>query len=77
MDYDDKLIGQQQHSEILILNHQHKIYLGSLSKYFLPSLKLSYLILPNALIEPFKHYCNYMEGNAPSQYMQAILAKFM
>ena len=59
------------------MNHQHTIYLGSLSKYFLPSLKLSYLILPNALIEPFKHYRNYMEGSAPSQYMQAILAQFM
>ena len=77
MDYDAFLMEQQQHSAILILNHQHTIYLGSLSKYILPSLKLSYLILPNALIEPFKHYRNYMEGNAPSQYIQSILAQFM
>ena len=45
-DSDAFLMEQQQHSAILILNHQHTIYLGSLSKYLLPSLKLSYLILP-------------------------------
>ncbi len=77
-DYDAFMLNKAENSAILGLDpYQRTIYLGSFSKYILPSLKLSYLILPNQLIEPFKRYRNYIEGSAPSQYYQAILASFM
>lgn len=77
-DYDAFMLHQHKNTAILGLDHfQRTIYLGSFSKYILPSLRMSYLILPEALIEPFKRYRNYIDGSAPSQYFQVILANFM
>lgn len=77
-DYDALLLNKAQNAAILALDpYQRTIYIGSFSKYILPSLRLSYLILPSALIEPFKRYRNYIDGSAPSQYSQVLLASFM
>lgn len=77
-DYDALMLSKYKNTAILGLDHfQRTIYLGSFSKYILPSLRMSYLILPEALIEPFKRYRNYIDGSAPSQYFQIILANFM
>lgn len=77
-DYDALLLNKTQNTAILGLDpYQRTIYLGSFSKYILPSLRLSYLILPKALIEPFKRYRNYIDGSAPSQYFQVLLGNFM
>ncbi|TCM66426.1 GntR family transcriptional regulator [Acinetobacter calcoaceticus] len=77
-DYDALMLHKENNPAILGLDHyQRTIYLGSFSKYLLPSLRMSYIILPMALIEPFKRYRNYIDGCAPSQYFQVILANFM
>ncbi|OAL79326.1 GntR family transcriptional regulator [Acinetobacter sp. SFB] len=77
-DYDALLLNKTDNTAILGLDpYQRTIYLGSFSKYILPSLRLSYMILPKALIEPFKRYRNYIDGSAPSQYFQVLLGNFM
>lgn len=77
-DYDALSLNKIQNTTILGLdNYQRTIYIGSFSKYILPSLRLSYLVLPKALVEPFKRYRNYIDGSAPSQYSQVLLANFM
>ncbi|WP_407307114.1 PLP-dependent aminotransferase family protein [Acinetobacter sp.] len=77
-DYDVLLLNKTPNTPVLGLDpYQRTIYLGSFSKYILPSLRLSYLILLKALIEPFKRYRNYIDGSAPSQYSQVLLGNFM
>ncbi|OTG80283.1 PLP-dependent aminotransferase family protein [Acinetobacter sp. ANC 4648] len=77
-DYDALLLNKSKNTAILGLDpYQRTIYLGLFSKYILPSLRLSYLIVPKALVEPFKRYRNYIDGSAPSKYFQMLLANFM
>lgn len=77
-DYDALMLHTEKNTAIMGMDrYQRTIYLGSFSKYILPSLRISYMVLPQALIEPFKRYRNYIDGSAPSQYFQVILARFM
>jgi len=77
-DYDALLLNRSENDAILGLDScQRTIYIGSFSKYILPSLRMSYMILPSALVDAFTRYRNYIDGSAPSQYFQTILGKFM
>lgn len=77
-DYDALMLAQPSLPAVFSLDHhQRTIYIGSMSKYILPSLRLSYMILPKQLIAPFQRYRNIIDGSAPSQYSQVLLALFM
>ncbi len=56
--------------------HGRVIYLGTFSKTLYPSLRLSYLVLPQDLVDPFARALSelYREGQSPQQ---AVLARFM
>ena len=77
-DYDALMLAQPSLPAVFSLDHhQRTIYIGSMSKYILPSLRISYMILPKQLIAPFHRYRNIIDGSAPSQYSQVLLALFM
>lgn len=77
-DYDALMLAQPSLPAVFSLDHhQRTIYIGSMSKYILPSLRISYMILPKQLIAPFQRYRNIIDGSAPSQYSQVLLALFM
>jgi len=52
------------------------LYLGTFSKVLFPSLRLGYLVVPEALISAFRHVRNALGGRA-SITSQAVLADFM
>jgi len=52
------------------------IYFGSFSKTLIPSLRISYMILPHHLIESFEQFMQY-EKSTVSRLDQIILAHFM
>lgn len=52
------------------------IYMGSFSKTVLPSLRLGFLVLPDALVEPFRRARAVVDGHSPVPY-QAVLADFI
>lgn len=55
---------------------QHVIYFGTFSKTLLPSLRISYMILPNSLVEPFNRF--YQEQKSVvSKVDQLVLADFL
>jgi GntR family transcriptional regulator/MocR family aminotransferase len=77
-DYDAFMLKKEKNKAVFASDHyQRTVYIGSFSKYLLPGLRLSYLILPERLVEPFKRYRNYIDGSAPSQHIQVQLAHFM
>ncbi|TCK90534.1 GntR family transcriptional regulator/MocR family aminotransferase [Natranaerovirga hydrolytica] len=52
------------------------IYLGSFSTVFLPSIRISYMVLPEALIQPYKLICNQYAQTA-SKLEQLAMAYYM
>jgi GntR family transcriptional regulator/MocR family aminotransferase len=52
------------------------LYLGTFSKTLFPSLRLAYLVLPEALVAPFVVARSLMDGH-PAQLPQAVTADFM
>ncbi len=56
--------------------HGRVIYLGTFSKTLFPAMRLAYLVLPPALVDPFARALSelYREGQTPQQ---AVLARFM
>jgi GntR family transcriptional regulator / MocR family aminotransferase len=56
-------------------NNENVIYLGTFSKSFLPSARLSYLVLPPKLIEKFKQDLNY--NQSASSIIQRAMYLFM
>ncbi|MFG1174248.1 PLP-dependent aminotransferase family protein [Erwiniaceae bacterium CAU 1747] len=52
------------------------LYLGTFSKVLFPSLRLAYLVVPDALIEPLCRLRSMMDGHS-AQLMQAVTADFM
>lgn len=56
--------------------HQRVIYLGSFSKTLFPSLRLGYLVLPDALVDAFRKARVACYGQAPLM-SQALVANFI
>jgi GntR family transcriptional regulator/MocR family aminotransferase len=52
------------------------IYLGNFSKVLFPALRLSYVVLPPALVDPFLRVKRLLDRGAPT-LMQAAVADFM
>jgi len=52
------------------------LYLGTFSKVLFPSLRLAYLVVPDALIEPLRRLRSVMDGHS-AQLMQAVTADFI
>ncbi|WP_413504517.1 PLP-dependent aminotransferase family protein [Serratia grimesii] len=52
------------------------LYLGTFSKALFPSLRLAYLVLPPALVEPFTTARTVYDGHS-AQLMQAVTAEFI
>ena len=70
--YDHKPIAALQG---LGFAHQ-TLYLGSFSKVLFPSLRLGYLVVPDALIEPCLRFKNFSTGHVPT-LEQACVADFI
>ena len=58
------------------INRDRVIYLGTFSKSFLPSLRLSYMVLPKSLLPEYQKQFSVMEQTASSLH-QLTLAQFM
>src|SRR5471030_1813684 len=56
--------------------HQQVIYLGTFSKVLFPSLRLAYVVLPEALVQPMVTLRTVYDGHS-SQWMQAVTADFI
>jgi GntR family transcriptional regulator/MocR family aminotransferase len=52
------------------------IYIGTFSKSLFPSVRLAYMVLPEALVAPLVTSRTIYDGH-PSQPMQAVVADFM
>lgn len=55
---------------------QNVIYFGSFSKTLIPSLRVSYMLLPSALVEPFESFYKYQKSTV-SRIDQLVIAQFM
>lgn len=52
------------------------VYIGSFSKTLLPSLRMGYLVVPEALVEPVLRRKHIVSGESPT-LIQAVIAEFM
>ncbi|WP_155590798.1 PLP-dependent aminotransferase family protein [Lysinibacillus cavernae] len=76
-DYDGEFrYSQQPFPALASIDPSRVIYLGTFSKSFLPGVRLSYMVLPNALVQPFKERFAQFEQNASSLH-QRTMAQFM
>jgi GntR family transcriptional regulator / MocR family aminotransferase len=57
-------------------SYSRVIYMGSFSKTVLPSLRLGFLVLPEALVQPFRSVRASVDGHSPIPE-QAVLAEFI
>ncbi|MFJ7732640.1 PLP-dependent aminotransferase family protein [Lysinibacillus sp. NPDC097231] len=76
-DYDSEFrYTQQPFPALASIDKSRVIYIGTFSKSFLPATRLSYMVLPKALISPYKERFADFEHNASSLH-QLTMAKFM
>ncbi|WP_421926612.1 PLP-dependent aminotransferase family protein [Lysinibacillus capsici] len=76
-DYDGEFrYTQQPFPALASIDSSRVIYLGTFSKSFLPGVRLSYMVLPNALVQPYKERFTHFEQNASSLH-QRTMAQFM
>lgn len=76
-DYDGEFrYTQQPFPALASIDSSKVIYLGTFSKSFLPGVRLSYMVLPNTLVQPFKERFAHFEQNASSLH-QRTMAQFM
>lgn len=76
-DYDGEFrYTQQPFPALASLDKSRVIYLGTFSKSFLPAIRLSYIVLPRTLVQPYKERFAHFEHNASSLH-QLTMAKFM
>ncbi|MDD1977517.1 MULTISPECIES: MocR-like pyridoxine biosynthesis transcription factor PdxR [Pseudomonas] len=68
--------GRQLPALYAMDQHDRVIYVGTFSKVLFPSLRLGYVILPNALVEPFCTMRAVMDRSPPT-LLQAVTAEFM
>jgi GntR family transcriptional regulator / MocR family aminotransferase len=77
-DYDSEFLYDHQPAPALqgLDEHDRVIYIGTFSKSLFPSVRLAYMVLPNALVTPLVTARTIIDGH-PSQPMQAVVADFM
>jgi GntR family transcriptional regulator/MocR family aminotransferase len=77
-DYDSEFFCDQPPSPALQgLDEQGRVvYIGTFSKSLFPSVRLAYMVLPEALVAPLVTARTIYDGH-PSQPMQAVAADFM
>ena len=77
-DYDSEFLYDQQPTPALqgLDAHGRVVYIGTFSKSLFPSVRLAYMVLPEALVAPLVTARSIYDGH-PSQPMQAVAADFM
>ncbi len=77
-DYDSEFLYDHQPTPALQgLDEQGRVvYIGTFSKSLFPSVRLAYMVLPEALVTPLVTARTIWDGH-PSQPMQAVAADFM
>ena len=77
-DYDSEFLYDHQPTPALQgLDEQGRVvYIGTFSKSLFPSVRLAYMVLPEALVAPLVTARTIVDGH-PSQPMQAVAADFM
>ncbi|MBG9693546.1 PLP-dependent aminotransferase family protein [Lysinibacillus sp. VIII_CA] len=76
-DYDGEFrYTQQPFPALASIDPSRVIYLGTFSKSFLPGIRISYMVLPNALVQPYKRKFAHFEQNASTLH-QRTMAQFM
>jgi len=60
------------------MDHGEKvIYLGAFSKSLMPSIRISYMVLPKALLQQYKEKLSFLHSSTVSRIDQHILAQFL
>jgi GntR family transcriptional regulator/MocR family aminotransferase len=76
-DYDSEFrYTQQPFPALASIDSTRVIYLGNFSKSFLPGIRLSYMVLPQQLLNRYQNQYFHFESNA-SLLSQLTMAKFM
>ncbi|MCQ6282575.1 PLP-dependent aminotransferase family protein [Bacillus sp. EB600] len=76
-DYDSEFrYTQQPFPALASIDSARVIYLGNFSKAFLPGIRLSYIVLPQTLLNRYKHQFLHFECTS-SLFSQLTMAKFM
>jgi GntR family transcriptional regulator/MocR family aminotransferase len=76
-DYDSEFrYTQQPFPALASIDSTRVIYLGNFSKSFLPGIRLSYMVLPQLLLNRYKHQFLHFESTS-SLLSQLTMAKFM
>ena len=77
-DYDSEFLYDHQPTPALqgLDGEGRVLYIGTFSKSLFPSVRLAYLVLPEALVQPLVTARTICDGH-PSQPMQAVAADFM
>ncbi|MED0669763.1 PLP-dependent aminotransferase family protein [Aneurinibacillus aneurinilyticus] len=76
-DYDSEFrYTQQPFPALASIDSSRAIYLGNFSKSFLPGIRLSYMVLPQPLLDRYKHQFLHFESTT-SILSQLTMAKFM
>ena len=77
-DYDSEFHYDQRPQPALqgLASDARVLYMGTFSKVLYPSLRLAWLVVPDALIEPLCRLRSIMDGHS-SQLMQAVTADFI
>lgn len=77
-DYDSEFLYDHHPTPALqgLDEHGRVVYIGTFSKSLFPSVRLAYMVLPEALVAPLVTARTIVDGH-PSQPMQAVVADFM
>ena len=77
-DYDSEFryIGKPIPALLGLNKGEHVIYMSTFSKSLMPSLRVAYFVLPNALLEVYKNTFGYYSATVP-RFDQHILARFI
>lgn len=77
-DYDSEFLYDQTPTPALqgLDEHGRVVYIGTFSKSLFPSVRLAYMVLPEALVAPLVTARSTYDGH-PSQPMQAVAADFL
>lgn len=76
-DYDGEYrYGQKTFPALASLDTMRTIYFGTFSKSFLPAIRLSYMVLPQGLLQTYQQMFQYIESST-SLLHQLTMAEFM